>query len=259
MIFLMFLFCFVFLSLPLIRATIYFILQCTVFGPLSAAVELLKLLLWAAPYSCSAAYCCYCCYYHCCCCCHSLLLLLQWAAQLLLRLRAALAAPLQGLPLAAPLLLLQILSRTIQSVAPFCRAQTRDRTIGTSQPTTVLARQDLFNQAQPADRIHPDCPCPPLQCYSPRYRGRHNMAFLFCRSFFIKQNEALISLCFASVSKQFSYQSFIPRIKVDNDCHLSQEMGFALENSVFTCFNIDIIRVHCNKLFMKIKFNVLYC
>ena len=43
-----------------------------------------------------------------------LLLLLQWSAQLLLLLQAALAAPMQGLPLAALLLLLlQILGRTI--------------------------------------------------------------------------------------------------------------------------------------------------
>ena len=32
------------------------------------------------------------------------------------------------------------------------RARTRDHTIGTSPPTTVLARQDLFNQAQQGQR-----------------------------------------------------------------------------------------------------------
>ena len=96
---------------------------------------------------------------------------------------AALAALLQGLPLAAPLLL-RILGRTLVCSAVLqLPAWTCDRTIGTSQPTTVPARQDMFNQARPGQDsvaaslsivwalihssdedlyIHPDCPCPPL-------------------------------------------------------------------------------------------------
>ena len=51
----------------------------------------------------------------------------------------------QGLPLAAPLLLqllLQNLGRTILCSAIPARAQTRNLTIATSQPTTAPARQD---------------------------------------------------------------------------------------------------------------------
>ena len=69
----------------------------------------------------------------------------------------------------------------------FTQARTRNNTIGTSQPTTVPARQDLFNQAwrrqdsvaasfslvqtlirssdedlRQTSSIHPDCPCPPI-------------------------------------------------------------------------------------------------
>ena len=85
-----------FSTAPFIRSTI-FNLQCTVYVAL--CLLLLLLLLQAAHhfYSCSAAA-------------FMLLLLLQWSAKLLLLLlRAALAAPLPGLPLAAPLLQLLLL------------------------------------------------------------------------------------------------------------------------------------------------------
>ena len=66
-------------------------------GPFSTAVELLLplLLLCATPLcSCSAAYCCYCCS-------AVAASAAVGCSELLLLLRAALAAPLQGLPLAA--------------------------------------------------------------------------------------------------------------------------------------------------------------
>ena len=71
------------------------------------------------------------------------------------------------------------------------RAWTCNHTIGTSQPTTAPARQDLFNQAYSLDsvaaslslvqmlirssdkdlrqtgRMHPDCPCPPIAVLQP--------------------------------------------------------------------------------------------
>ena len=47
------------------------------------------------------------------------------------------------------LLLLLLIKGTCSALA---RARTRDHTIGTSQPATVLARQDLLNQAQPVQR-----------------------------------------------------------------------------------------------------------
>ena len=76
-------------------------------GPLSAAVELLLLLLQAAPTFVSAQLLIAAADLVICCCCSRLP-----SCSFCCRLRAALAAPLQGLPLAA-LLLLQILGRTI--------------------------------------------------------------------------------------------------------------------------------------------------
>ena len=97
-----------------------------------------------------------------------LLLLLQWAAKLLLLFAAgcsscsaARAAPSCSAAAAAAT------AATAAAVAAaadtgqdnslyrrsaLARARTHDRTIGTSQPTTVPARQDLFNQAQPGQR-----------------------------------------------------------------------------------------------------------
>ena len=99
-------------------------------GSLSAAVELLflLLLLLAAPFcSCSAAYCC-------CCCCSGLP-----SCSFCYRLHSALPAPLQGLPLAAPLML-QILGRTIvcSTVLTLTWARTCDLTIGTSHQQQSL-------------------------------------------------------------------------------------------------------------------------
>ena len=129
-------------ALPFIQTTI-FILQCTTvyvaLCPLLWTVELLLLLLLllqAAPLcNCSSAL--YCC------CCSGLQSCCSFCCRLLL---------LQGLPLAAPLLLLQILVRTIVFSAvllsPRIELVSSDHTIGTSQPTTDPARQDLFNRVQ---------------------------------------------------------------------------------------------------------------
>ena len=122
-------------------------------------VALFPLLLQAAPLSnCSAATYCFCCSAAA----AAAALLLQWAAKLLLLFAAgcsscsaARAAPsCSAATAAAAAAAVAAAADTGQDNSLYCctalaRARTHDRTIGTSQPTTVPARQSFFNQAFP--------------------------------------------------------------------------------------------------------------
>ena len=175
-------FLFIFMGVALYQDDYLNFLQCTIYLALypllkRTAVALLLLLLQAAPFcSCSAAYCC-------CCCCFA---------------AAAAVGLLPSCSFCCRLhkLLCSCCRSWAGQYSALAQAQTRNRTIGTSQPTAVPARQDLFHQAPPGQdsvaaslsivwmlirslnedlwqsgRIHPNCPCPQIAVLQPPLQG----------------------------------------------------------------------------------------